>query len=184
MSRAQISEGVKKIAWSYVFIYFHFNLGTIDILPDWWGYILILKGIEVLKDDEPSIYLLKPLGMMLAVYNVLIWLVKILGISLDIPLIGIIINVLLLYFNFQLLTNIADIAKRYDCREEKKIRKLIIIRTIISAIGSAPVNWLEIEWAVYAIGISTLIIALWTGILLFCLRDSLREGIDGDLQEN
>ncbi len=176
MTRKDVSEGIRKVAWSYVFIYFHFNLGTIDILPDWWGYVLILKGIDILKDDEPSIALLKPLGSIFAGYNVLAWFLKIVGISADIPIISIILNVILLYFNFQLLTNIADIAKRYECKEERKIRKLIIIRTVISAVTAAPVNWIKYRWVLVTFAAVTLIIAVWTMILLFCLKESILEG--------
>ncbi len=176
MSRREVSEGIKKIAWSYVFIYFHFNLGTIDILPDWWGYVLILKGIDILKADEPSIALLRPMGIMFTVWNVISWGMKIIGSVIDIYILNIILSVLLLYFNFQLLTNIADIAKRYSCKEEGKIRRLIIIRTIITAFTSAPINWSEYEWVIVIIAIITLLIAIRTGILLFCLRESILEG--------
>lgn len=177
------AEGIRKIAWSYVFIYFHFNLGTIDILPDWWGYMLILKGIKILTEDEPSISLLEPLCGLCVGYNIITWAVKIVGITVDIYLWNLIYSVLLLYFNFQLLTNIADIARKYNCSEERRIRQLIIIRTVISAFLSIPLEWIKYEWVVYAAGITTLIIAIWTGILLFTLRDSLREGIDENVTE-
>ncbi len=176
MTRYEISEGIRKIAWSYVFIYFHINLGTIDILPDWWGYILILKGIDILKNDEPSIALLRPLGIIFTAYNILLWGIKIIGVRIDIYILDIITSVLLLYFNFQLLTNIADIAKRYSCKEEAKIRKLIIVRTIITALISAPIDIDGYEWVIILIAVTTLIIAIWTGILLFCLKESIMEG--------
>ena len=36
-----LSTAVRKIAWGYVFLHLHFNLGTLDILPDWACYTKI-----------------------------------------------------------------------------------------------------------------------------------------------
>ena len=34
-SRSALSSAVGKIAWGYLFLHLHINLGALDILPDW-----------------------------------------------------------------------------------------------------------------------------------------------------
>ena len=44
----EVVKGLRNVALGYLFIMFHINLGTIDILPDFIGYVLIYKGIKIL----------------------------------------------------------------------------------------------------------------------------------------
>ena len=65
-----LCAAIKKIAFGYLLIHLHINLGTIDILPGWAGYLLILSAIPSISVDEESAKLLEPLAKILLVANV------------------------------------------------------------------------------------------------------------------
>lgn len=43
-----------KLSWGMVFIIFNINLGPINILPNFIGYLLILSGLSVLSEQHPA----------------------------------------------------------------------------------------------------------------------------------
>lgn len=45
-------EGYKKIFWGFIFVTIHINLGCIQILPNFIGYMLIYYGIKRLNADN------------------------------------------------------------------------------------------------------------------------------------
>ena len=70
----KIYDGISKAIWGYFFLYFDINLGTISILPSFVGYILFLKAIDLLEEEERELSLLKTLGLILVAWNVIEWL--------------------------------------------------------------------------------------------------------------
>ena len=38
-------RGLTKIAWGYVFLHLNLNLGTLNVLPNWVGYLLFFSAI-------------------------------------------------------------------------------------------------------------------------------------------
>lgn len=128
----KIYDGISKAIWGYFFLYFDINLGTISILPSFVGYILFLKAIDLLEEEERELSLLKTLGLILVAWNVIEWLAKCVGYSFNdkwqfITLIVALIN---MYFHFQFLTNIANIAIRHQNESCEYDRKLMTCRTI------------------------------------------------------
>jgi len=69
MNHQKLCSAVKSIAWGYILIHLHLNLGTIDILPDFAGYLLILGALPALGQPEPSALLLKPFCVGLVLWN-------------------------------------------------------------------------------------------------------------------
>lgn len=48
--KEQLSQALRKVFWAYIFLYFDINLGSIDILPAWIGYIFSIRQyVMVLK---------------------------------------------------------------------------------------------------------------------------------------
>lgn len=128
----KIYDGISKAIWGYFFLYFDINLGTISILPSFVGYILFLKAIDLLEEEERELSLLKTLGLILVVWDVVEWLAKCVGYSFNdkwqfITLIVALIN---MYFHFQFLTNIANIAIKHQNEGCEYDRKLMTCRTI------------------------------------------------------
>ena len=57
-----LSEAVSCVAWGYVFLHLDFNLGGINVLPDWACYALVLHALPGLARAERSALLLRPLS--------------------------------------------------------------------------------------------------------------------------
>ncbi len=70
MERRRLADGVKLIALGYLLLHLDLNLGALNILPNWLGYILILKALPALGEYEPSALLLRPIGILLALWGV------------------------------------------------------------------------------------------------------------------
>jgi len=173
--RVSLSNAVKKIAWGYVLLHLHFNLGTIDILPDWVGYWMMYFSLSVLEEFEPSAKLLKPFGTILTAYHCFDWVFRLFGVSWDIPILGTLIVLVDLYFHFQLLTNLAAISQQFQCPETKKILTLRTVQTVLNTLLFLHLGWEHYEWAAYLILMIGLIVVIWICRVLFSLRRSLEE---------
>ena len=53
----------------YIFIRFHININTFDLLPDFLGFILIYMGLGQLEDRAPSFAQARPWALGLAVVS-------------------------------------------------------------------------------------------------------------------
>ena len=112
---ALIRKALGNIAWGNLLILLDVNLGRLDVLPNWVGYLLIFYAIGYLADEVRDLPLLKPFCVLLGAAELLDWLaVFFTGESLTGRLF--LVNALLvcvsLYFHFQLLTDLAALADR------------------------------------------------------------------------
>lgn len=169
MKQKQLCNAISKIAWGYILLHVHINIGSFDILPDWLAYILFLQAIGVIAEEEASAKLLRPLAVALALWNGLSWLWG------GVYSIEMIMNVLSLYFHFQFLTNLAGIACRYECKEEKRILSLRTARTILSTIMAMPFLWEKYEIVTYILLAIGLVVVFWICKVLFSFQNSLKE---------
>lgn len=46
-----MSEGYNKIFWGFIFITFHINLGSIQVLPNFIGYLIIYFALEKISEE-------------------------------------------------------------------------------------------------------------------------------------
>lgn len=132
----ELSNKIRRIAWGYVFILFDINLGTVSILPDWAGYMMIISALSVLALEVPAMKLLKPLGIILAIYSVAEWIMKIFSADYSLMVVSVLIICINIYFNFQLFTNLSEIAEKYDCSQKKRILKLRTAITVTEVIAN------------------------------------------------
>lgn len=160
--REQLSRALRKIFWAYIFLYFDINLGTIDILPAWLGYIFFYQAIrDGIETEEESAKLLKPITMVLVIYRLIDWFMVMLGIKMDILIVSELFAVIALYFHFQLLTNLADIADRYSYLEVNTLLTLRTIHTVLMTILAFTVHFEDIYWLSICIVIVQVIIMIW-----------------------
>ncbi len=141
--REKLAKAVGLVAWGYVFIYFDLNLGPFDILPNFVGYMFMLNSLETLAIEERSTILLKPLVYILIVWEMLQWLNAFINLTPAgylYTLANTIVIVVSLYYNFQLLTNLAAIAQKYDCYEERNIILLRTIYTLLITFVALPLQ--------------------------------------------
>ena len=133
----ELSNKIRRVGWGFVFILFDINIGTVSILPKWAGYMMIISALPVLASQVPSAKLLKPLGVALAVYSGAEWAMKIISLDYSLAVLSVLIMCILVYFNFQLFTNLAEIAEKHSCPQQKgllKLRTALIITEVITNI--------------------------------------------------
>ena len=162
---------LRRIGRGYLFIHFHIHIGTLDILPDWLGYYWILLGIWAIGKEIESTKLLEPFAIAMIAWSGLEWLLKLIGGSLDIPVLSLLVTAITLYLHFQLLTDIGTLADDSGCPEGTAVRKLRTVYTVTHTLsvlkllftGSDELNWLLIGLAVLHI--------LVVIVLYFVLRE-------------
>lgn len=131
MNREKLSDAIFKIAGAFLLLHADLNFGRVNCLPDWLGYGWIISTLDTLSEEEPSAELLRPIGYILAGWSFAVWLFDFFGQSLNGYGIGVIMSVLRLYFQFQLLTNLASIAKKYAPQHTDPILKLRSVMTVV-----------------------------------------------------
>ncbi len=165
-----------RVGWSYVLLHLDINLGTVDILPAWVGYLIILRSLPVLGKQRSSALLLKPFSWLLLFTSLADWLAKIIGSSLQQMLIfdglafllDLILVLVRLYFHFQLLTDIAVIAKQENYPYVKELLNVRLVYTISMTIVALPF-WFDGDQYRGAIGIGIALINVVAAVMI-CRR--------------
>lgn len=128
----KLYRGVSHAAWAYFFLYFNVNLGSLNILPDFVCYLLLWSAIGCLEEEERDLTLLRPLCVLLGVWSGADWVLTLLGGTLDgrfLPM-DLLISVAAIYFHFQLFTDFARLAARYQPQGEELDGRLLRLRTV------------------------------------------------------
>lgn len=166
------SKAIKNVAWYIVLISYHFNIGSIDILPDWLGYILLYKAIETIGKIQPSARLLKKFSAIMFADSVFRIACKIFDFTMQSYVYGLIIAVIHIYLDFQILTDIWHTAQEYQSASCDKIPMLRNITTFTYTISFV---FLYSDWNAYVtIGAAVINIIMKT-YLAFVLFSHARD---------
>lgn len=125
-------HNLSRIAWAYVFLLIDFSMSvndfSINVLPGWVGFLLIFFALPSVEEQEPSASLLRPLVILLGLWEVIRWVgTLVTGSVFDVPLLTLILSALSMYFHFQFLTNLSSIARAHGLLEDSE--KLLHLRT-------------------------------------------------------
>ena len=172
-----LSKAIKKIACGYILIHSAINIGVIDILPDWLGYYFMLVAIRKVREEEESTGLLEPLVNILISWSAIVWGTKFIGWDLSAFPFTILISIIVIYFNFQLLTNLANVAEKHESEKRKSILTLRTMETLLNTLLIC-MSYLEVShgWMI-AVGIIGLIAVIWISIVLFNLAAELENEV-------
>ena len=182
----RLYKGIGRAAWGYFFIYVDFNINTVSIIPSFIGYILFLSAIDFLCEEERELDLLRVLVGILTVWHIVSWLASLVSIDIEgmLQAADIIIGVVNIYFHFQLLTNLASIAAKYQPEEYYLDKKLLRYRTMQTVLLTSVIiigylsKWLgELAAVTSVIMIISYIIA---GVLLMKALFDLRRCLPTD----
>lgn len=184
--KGKLYRGLSDAAWGYFFLTFNFNLGTLNILPTFVGWFLFRSAIEKLEGERRELTLLLPLCVIMTVWNLADWVLTMFGVSIGgrLVVVDLILAVVVLYFHFQFLTDLAALADTHlegegrgntlrDCRTA-----YVVLLTVIDLLLVLPPdgegNWRSmVSVLLAAIGC---IIALFIMFSLFSLRKCAEEG--------
>lgn len=143
----RIRQALTKIAWAYVLLYLDFNLGvnghSLNVLPNWAGYLLIFSAIALLGEGLRDLLLLKPFCILLGVVSAVDWIwVLLTGQELTgrFFLFFILIACVGIYFRFQMLTDLALLAEECDARANS-LRSCRNVEAVIQVILMLPLPW-------------------------------------------
>ena len=192
-----LCRGAGCAAWAYFFLYFDVNLGSIHVLPDFVCYLLLWQAIACLEGEERDLSLLRPFCLLLGAWEGADWVLAPFGGSLSgqlLPL-DLLAAAVELYFHFQLFTDLARLAERYQGEGERLDRRLLGLRTAQALLQTAsaaalclvPAGMTSLTFpsdvplagalaaALLALTLAGLVVALLLMLALFALRRSLRE---------
>ena len=69
---------MRKLFWGFFFIYLNFNLNlnqySLNILPNFVGYILLLQGMKQLEEESRFFRRARPFAVGMAVYEAILWI--------------------------------------------------------------------------------------------------------------
>ena len=173
---------IGRIAWAYVFYYLDINLGSINVLPEWAAYALILSALPGLAAAERSAAMLRPLAWLLLTLDAAEWAAGIFGADPTgsvFYLVNTLARVISLYFHFQLLTNVAAIADGIDSQRAAGIRRLrnvcVIFNTMLAIPWPAECLGNVLQGVIgFGFAVIACVIIIWSLSVLFGLRRALR----------
>lgn len=168
-------RAVGLIAWGFLLLQLNFSIGTLNLLPNWLGYLLVLSALPLLAEETPAILLLRPLGIVLAVWEGLQWLLVLFHVSLSFYLPEMAVGILALHFHFQLFTDLAEAAKIWECPQVQSLLRLRTVRTIFMTVLLLPFSWEKYEYGTVLFVAANVVVAVWICAVLFSMRSSLRE---------
>ena len=172
-----LASAVGAVGRAYIFIYLNINLGTLDILPDWLGYVFILGALPTLSLWEESMGLLRNIGILLAVYEGIEWVMKLFGSQADIPVVSLLAGIIGLYFHFQLLTDLASIASEYGLEERKaSLLKLRTANTVLQTIAILTMQLsarFEAAWPALVMAFVVVILTIMITVSIYSLKREL-----------
>lgn len=185
--RENLCKGLSYAAWGYFFLNFDLHLGTVSILPQFAGYILLCLAVEKLAGERRDLLLLRPLCILLAVWSGGDWLLSWGGGDIDghVLFLDLLVAAAELYFQYQFLTDIAALAevcqpegRNWDSKLRRRRTAYIVLVTAFSLFTSLTDAWLGADWrtaGTLVLMAVSMVISLMIMSALFHLRKSVRK---------
>ncbi len=187
--REMLYKGLSHAAWGYFFLNFHLKLNNVDVLPSFVGFLLLLSAIGRLSGERRDLALLRPICVLLAVWDGADWLFSWVGgtVSGHITPLDLLIAAAALYFHFQFLTDMAALAEAYQPKDsglDERLRRrrtvYLVVMTALSLISGLPVRTEAVKgwwtWIAMGLMIVAMIASLTIMAGLFSLRKCVKDG--------
>lgn len=180
--REGLRRGLSNAAWGYLFLNFDLNFGTVSVIPRFVGWLLFVAAIRDLSRERRDLVLLRPLGLLLAAWNGVDWLLSWAGgnVGGHILFLDLLAAAVELYFHFQFLTDLAALAARYQPEDGDLDRRLrrrrtvyILLITAVAILVHLPAGRFAELHGYAALGLSVIVLvtALFIMVGVFELRD-------------
>ena len=181
-----LKKGLSYVAFGFLFTLVNLNLtlngGTLNVMPDFVGWILFFLAIGCLGSYAAGKGYLKGLALLLAVITFFTWIVAIVSPELDLSGWNMIPNLLAAVYMFILFGILEQIARDYGSPLESRIRTLKILNLALylglvglGLLGTMGKGMELLAMVIVLVGITALIAAIVTCVTLFKLRNEIRQ---------
>lgn len=181
-----LKKGLSYVAFGFLFTLVNLNLtlngGTLNVMPDFVGWILFFLAVGCLGSYAAGKGYLKGLALLLAVITFFTWIVAIVSPELDLSGWNMIPNLLAAVYMFILFGILEQIARDYGSPLESRIRTLKILNlalylglTALGLLGLLGKGLELLAMLIIAVGVAALIAAIVTCVTLFKLRNEIRQ---------
>lgn len=160
----QLRSALTRIIWGYVFLYFNINLGTLNVLPNWAGYLFFFSAIGLLEGEMRDLPLLRPFCVLLGAVEGVNWLWVLLTGETVLQrffLVYALVICISIYFNFQMLTDVATLVEARGIYAGA-LRTVRNGDAVLRAVLMLPLPWQE--WAVLSV-----LVVLASVMICLCL---------------
>lgn len=173
-------KGITRVIWGYFFVYFDFKLGTLSVTPAFVGIWMFLSAIDLLKEERRNMELLRTFAYVLLFWNFARWAAAWGGLSVQgyLPIVGLLVSIINMYFHFQLMTDLAALANKYASSESMIEPTLLRWRSIQTILLTCVVlisytdnwNYKYKETIQILMGIAYVLAGIFLMLELFTLR--------------
>lgn len=136
---------MKKIFIGLLLVFLDFNLtlnnSVIGLIPDFIGYIVMVKGLEEMADESPLFPKVRPYTVGMAVYTGVLYALDLFGIiglaSVLSFLLGVVALAVSLYISYNIVMGVREMEERYETNlngEQLKSRWTIVAVFSIASI--------------------------------------------------
>lgn len=103
-------------------IFLNFNLfignSKIGLIPDFIGYIIMIKGLTEMSGENPFFLKVKPFAAVMAVYAGILYFLDILGISVSLGILSYILavisTIISLYISYNIVLGVKKLEEKYN----------------------------------------------------------------------
>jgi len=128
---------MKKIFIGLLLVFLDFNLtlnnSVIGLIPDFVGYIVMIKGLEEMTEESPLFPKVRPFAIGMAVYTGILYALDLFGIAVSDDVLSFLLAVVSmavsLYISYNLVMGVRDMEDRYATGlngEQLKSRWMIV----------------------------------------------------------
>jgi hypothetical protein len=178
MTRGSYIKALSRIIWGYIFIYININIGVIDILPNWLGYVFIISALDAIYELKPSVSSIKGPCILLGLWNGILWIYPLLESTASMNIVSMIMSIVELYFHFQLLTLLWEISTENGCCTNNRLKQLRNIWTILMTMFALPINWNKYIFLKYGVVVVILVVVIWICGVLLSYRNAKKSLLD------
>lgn len=165
-----------KFFWGFFFIYLNFNLSvnahTLNILPEFVGYFLLLQGLKELDEESGVFAGVRPFAVGMAVYTGILWVGALLGItgtgSWLSTLLNLVSTAVSLYISWAIIQGIREMEERHEADFNSAgmllAWKVLLVANIVSYVLMLVLPVAAVVALMAAlVGIILLLVAFWWG---------------------
>ena len=165
-----------KFFWGFCFIYLNFNLSvnahTLNILPEFVGYFLLLRGLEELDGESGVFAGVRPFAVGMTIYTAILWVGALLGVtgtgSWLSTLLNLVSTAVSLYISWAIIQGVREMEERHQADLNSAGMSLAWTVLLVADIAVYVMTLFLSVAAVVAlvaafVGIILLLVAFWRG---------------------